>query len=272
MTFLACQRADSHGFLPAQYDNYSVAGTPVTFSGTITGHLLSQFGVARQEDFRLVKEDFSQQISERICAFAGDQSRYIVSISGPPSAGKSTLADELLRRINTLNGDESAVILPMDGFHMDNAVLEQRGLLARKGAPHTFDVEGFAALLNRLKPAETDVLVPVFDRQLDLARAGGRVIRADHRIVLVEGNYLLLDEPMWARLIPLYDFRVALEVHEAILTQRLVQRWLDHGLAQGAAVERAESNDIPNAWQVVSHSLPADCILTTDSADTQFLR
>lgn len=209
-------------------------------------------------------DDVGQLISERICALSDDQSRFIVSISGPPGAGKSTFAEVLLDQVNTLLGEDQAVVLPMDGFHLDNAVLEARGHLARKGAPHTFDSAGFAALMHRVKRADADVVVPVFDRDLDLARAGGRVIRSDHRIVLVEGNYLLLNEPGWSPLFSLFDFRLALVVDEKLLTERLVQRWLDQGLPTDAALKRAESNDLPNARLVTSNSLTADCLVSSE--------
>ncbi len=205
----------------------------------------------------------NKQITDRICTLAEGQSRVLVSISGPPGAGKSTLAEQLERDINERMSENIAVILPMDGYHLDNAVLEERGQMKRKGAPHTFDVAGFAMLLERVKAGDQEVAVPVFDRSLDLSRAGARIIDHSHQIVLVEGNYLLLDQPPWAALYSLFDLRLALEVDEGILTERLVQRWRDHGLPEDAAVNRAESNDLPNARLVASRSQQADCIVST---------
>lgn len=188
--------------------------------------------------------------------------RLIVAIAGPPGAGKSTISEHLR---NTINKGEAApaTIVPMDGFHLDNTILDTRGLRSRKGSPPTFDCAGFAALLERLKHASEDIVIPVFDRRLDLARAGASVVRADHRILLVEGNYLLLDQQPWTRLVPFFDMTIFLEVPFAELERRLIQRWLDHGHSPDAARERALSNDIPNAQLVVSNSRSADYVVAS---------
>jgi pantothenate kinase len=150
----------------------------------------------------------------------------------------------------------------MDGFHLDNAVLEDRGLLPRKGAPETFDVDGFAATLARVRAAEGPVAVPVFDRSLDLARAGARIIEAGRRVIVVEGNYLLLEDAPWSGLAAQFDRTLFLRVDEAELARRLVDRWLGHGLEPAAARARAEGNDLPNARLVLARSRPADIVWT----------
>ncbi len=185
---------------------------------------------------------------------AAGRARFLVAIAGPPGAGKSTLAEALL----PLFPEGSAVIIPMDGFHYDNAVLVRRGLLARKGAPETFDVAGLSATLTRIRAGDDEVAVPVFDREADLARAGAAVVPRDVRFVLVEGNYLLSDEAPWDRLAPLFDFTVFLEVAEPVLEERLVDRWLRHGHSPEDAVARAFSNDIPNARRVLARRRGAD--------------
>jgi len=90
------------------------------------------------------------------------KSRSLIAVAGPPGAGKSTLADILASKLS--GRGETAEVLPMDGFHMDNGILEERGLLARKGAPNTFDLRGFIDVVQAVKAAEDEVLVPVFDR------------------------------------------------------------------------------------------------------------
>lgn len=185
---------------------------------------------------------------------AAGRARLVVAIAGPPGAGKSTLAEALL----PLFPEGSASIVPMDGFHYDNAVLEQRGLLPRKGAPETFDVGGLAATLKRIRAGDEDVVVPLFDRAADLARSGAAVIPRGIRFVLVEGNYLLSDEEPWESLAPLFDFTVFLDVAQPVLERRLVERWLLHGHSSDEAVERAFSNDIPNARRVLARRRPAD--------------
>ena len=135
-------------------------------------------------------------------------------------------------------------------------------LRPRKGAPWTFDVAGLARDLARLRADDGPVLVPVFDRGLDLSRAAAREIGPEVRIVIVEGNYLLLDQAPWDGLAPFWDVTLALDVPEAELHRRLVARWLEHGHDPDAAEARAQANDLPNARTVVRQSRPADRVLS----------
>lgn len=202
-------------------------------------------------------------LSDRIQPLRGKPARVIVGIAGPPASGKSTLADELARRLNAQKCVTSVV--PQDGFHLDNAVLTERGHLPRKGAPHTFDGAGFVHTVRRLKE-RVDVAVPVFDRSRDLAIAGARIVPADAEVVIVEGNYLLFDEAPWFNLAPLWTLSVQLHVPLPELRARLIQRWLGHGLSSAAATRRATSNDIPNAEAVFEKGLPADLTIGPNGA------
>jgi pantothenate kinase len=199
-----------------------------------------------------------ERLGEAILERAGDAARFVVGIAGPPGAGKSTLA-ETLRRDIAAKGIPVAVV-PMDGFHFDDRLLEERGLLPRKGAPETFDAAGFLHLLRRLRAREPDVAIPVFDRAIEIARAGAAIVPAQTRILLVEGNYLLLDEQPWTALSDVFDLTIKLEVPLDELERRLVQRWLDLGYAYSRARDKAMSNDIPNARRVVSSSRAADMV------------
>ena len=114
----------------------------------------------------------------------------------------------------------------MDGFHYDDAVLDARDLRSRKGAPETFDAAGFIHLMRRLR-TEPEVAIPIFDRAMELSRAAADVVGPMDRLLVVEGNYLLLDENPWPELAPLFDLTVWIEVPEAELDRRLVARW-DH--------------------------------------------
>ena len=200
-------------------------------------------------------------LAERVHAMRGDGRRLLVAVAGAPGSGKSTLAEELSRRLNA----QKCVtrVVPMDGFHLDNAVLGERGLLARKGAPETFDSAGFLHLVQRLRE-RTEVIAPVFDRARDLAVAGAQVIPAEAEVVLVEGNYLLFDAPPWFNLAPIWSLSVRLEVPLQDLRARLIQRWLKLGHTSATATRRAEANDIPNAEAVVARALPADIVLTPE--------
>jgi pantothenate kinase len=198
-------------------------------------------------------EVLAQQVAER----ASGRDRFVVALAGPPGAGKSTVAERLVRVLNHRN--EIAALLPMDGFHLDNILLEARGLTHRKGAPETFDAHGYAALLQRARtlPA-TEIAVPIFDRMLDLARAGGAIVAPHHRIIVTEGNYLLVDRDPWADLSSQFDLTIWLDVDDDTLQERLIRRWLHHGLSREAAISRALDNDMQNVAWVKRFSRPAD--------------
>ena len=155
----------------------------------------------------------------------GERKRILVAIAGAPAAGKSTMSETLARLLPA----GSAVVVPMDGFHFDDLILEARGQRQRKGAPETFDFAGFKVLLTRIRANEPDIAIPVFDRSIELSRAGAEIISGDVKFVLVEGNYLLLDEEPWSQLAPLFDFTIYVDVPRDELERRLLQRWDDHG-------------------------------------------
>ncbi|MBN9031719.1 nucleoside triphosphate hydrolase [Rhizobium sp. YJ-22] len=197
-----------------------------------------------------------QAIAAEILRRAGDAKRFVVGIAGPPGAGKSTLADAL--REEFLARDERAEVLPMDGFHMDNAILEARGLLPRKGAPETFDVRGFIDILEAVKRGGEEVLVPVFDRSREIAIASARAVSPQTRIVLVEGNYLLLDEAPWSKLDGRFDYTVYVGPAYDVLEERLRQRWQHYGLDEETIRQKLYGNDLPNGKRVSERSRPAD--------------
>jgi len=183
--------------------------------------------------------------------------RHLVALAGPPASGKSTLAKALAEQLNQTHPNRAAII-PMDGFHYDDAVLEARGDRARKGAPHTFDVAGFAHLLGRLKVnTEPEVAIPLFDRQLEVARAGAAIIAQEVELLLVEGNYLLLERNPWGKLAAYFDLTVMIDVSEAELRRRLSQRWVDFGFDADAVALKVEENDLPNGQEVLHHSRAA---------------
>ena len=181
--------------------------------------------------------------------------RRIIAIVGAPASGKSTLAERLSADI------PNSCIVPMDGFHRDNDDLSRHDLLLRKGAPETFDVAGFLTIVRSLaKQGEVDF--PTFDRGKDcVVEQGGKILATDETI-LVEGNYLLLDEAPWRDLAKCWDFNVFLDVPLEVLEARLVQRWLDNGYDHDGAVKRAQGNDVPNAKRTVQKSMKADHVVS----------
>ena len=184
--------------------------------------------------------------------------RVLVAIAGAPGSGKSTVAEALVAQLNQATPGRAAV-LPMDGYHYDDMLLGQLGRHARKGAPDTFDVLGLRQMLARLRDNFEDaVVVPVFDRDLEIARAGARLIPASVDIVVVEGNYLLLREPPWDTLKPHFDLTVMVDVPEQVLRQRLTARWQSYALSSEEIARKLDEVDLPNGRFVKSESAEAD--------------
>lgn len=196
--------------------------------------------------------DLAREITTRGAA----SDRFIVGVADPPpGAGKSTIAGDIAKAIGA-----GARVVPMDGFHLDNAVLDGLGLRARKGAPETFDALGFVHLMQRLR-AGGDAAIPVFDRDADLARAGADLVTMDDKYIILEGNYLLLDEAPWRDLGLLFDLTVFIDVAEAELDRRLVDRWHHHGKMPAEARHWIDSNDLPYVRRVTQGSRHADSVI-----------
>ena len=197
-------------------------------------------------------------IAARIEALPEGAERRIVAIAGPPGSGKSTLAEAVVATL--VAHGRAAVLMPMDGFHLDDRLLVPRGLRPRKGAPETFDFGGFASTLRRIR-SEASVYLPVFDRSREIAIAGAEEIGPETSIVVVEGNYLALDEDPWRALAALWDYLVFLDVPEAELERRLIDRWLGHGFERAEAEAKARGNDLVNARRINAARLPCDLTL-----------
>ncbi|TDT77093.1 AAA domain-containing protein [Litoreibacter halocynthiae] len=180
--------------------------------------------------------------------------RHLIAVAGPPASGKSTLAEQLADIL------PDAAVVPMDGFHLDNDVLSERGLLGRKGAPQTFDALGFVDLVKALREPAT-VSYPTFDRIRDCVVPDGGEVKADCKTVIVEGNYLLLDSAPWNQLHKLWDVGIFLDVPPEMLRERLLQRWRDHGYSEAEALTKAELNDLPNAQVVMQSAVNATHIV-----------
>ena len=187
---------------------------------------------------------------------AAGAERFMVAIAGPPASGKSTLSHDLRSELEKLG--EIAIVVPMDGFHYDDIILNARGHRPRKGAPFTFDVRGFESLLKRIKACEPEIAIAVFDRSMELSRAAADIVDEKAKFVLIEGNYLLLRELPWNGLRALFDFSIYLKVPSEELERRLIKRWLDHGFDMDYAANWIASNDIHNIREVINNSAGAD--------------
>jgi pantothenate kinase len=186
--------------------------------------------------------------------------RVVLGICGAPGSGKSTLAHQLVHRYGA-----EAVVVPMDGFHLHDDELARLGLSDRKGAPETFDVPGYVALLHRLRTETTHtVYAPEFVRSREESVAGAIAVRPEHRLVVTEGNYLLYDGPGWSDVLPLLDEAWYVESDEELRLSRLVQRHIDHGRPPDLARRWVALSDQPNADLVVGTRAAADLLVEND--------
>ncbi len=183
----------------------------------------------------------------------------LIGIVGPPGSGKSTLAEELI----TLLGD-SAIVVPMDGFHYPQAKLVELGRRERMGAPDTFDRERFAEKLSAVVARDTEVFFPSFDRNIEEPVEDQIVVTPEHERVVVEGNYLLLDYDGWDRVGTLLDVTVYLDIADSVRQERLIARHVAFGKTPEHAVAWVEAVDEANA-AVIARSAPRAAITLSRS-------
>jgi pantothenate kinase len=198
---------------------------------------------------------------DRARALVDGGRRAVLGIAGAPGAGKTTLAEELVQAIGT----PWAAHVPMDGFHLADVELDRLGLRDRKGAPDTFDALGYAGLLRRLREDEDDVIyAPGFERTLEQPIAGAIPVFRDTRLIVSEGNYLLIDEGRWAKVRPLMNevWYVDLDAEERL--RRLVERHIRFGKDESAAVAWATGTDERNAMVIMATRDRADLIVPAE--------
>jgi pantothenate kinase len=198
---------------------------------------------------------------DRARSLTGRGPRAILGIAGSPGAGKTTLAEHLVRELNG-TGEPWVAHVPMDGFHLADVELERLGLRDRKGAPATFDAAGYAALLRRLREDTDDVVyAPGFERGLEQPIAGAIPVLPTARLVVTEGNYLLLADGLWARVRPTLDEVWFCEIDEAERLRRLVARHEEFGKGHDEAVAWVAGTDQLNADLVAAGRDRADLVV-----------
>lgn len=177
--------------------------------------------------------------------------RALLGLAGAPAAGKSTLAHRLVDGVNDRLGTDTAAYVPMDGFHLSNAQLDRLGLRARKGAPDSFDVDGYVQLLRRLRTArQGPVYAPGFSRRLDEPVAASLVVPPETRLVVTEGNYLADDGPGWEQVRDLLDELWYVDAPQTLREQRLLHRHVRGGRTEREAHDFIAASERPNARRV----------------------
>lgn len=210
--------------------------------------------------------------------------RYLLGIAGIPGSGKSTFAAQLLKQIHHQRPG-SVRLVPMDGFHLPNDKLEQLGLGSRKGSPETFDANAFVSLLQQAQLVDSKINFPIYDRkQHAVVLRDEPASKMDHqvRIVLTEGNYLLLRRQPWLLLRHVLDQCWFLHTDPQVAKRWLIGRHVQGGRSAQEAHKRYENNDGPNTYEILSNSREPDLIFswpesngpragvtdTTDTTDT----
>ncbi len=196
----------------------------------------------------------------RARALIASGQRKILGIAASPGAGKSTLAQALAQ---ALGGQ--AQVVPMDGFHLANSELQRLGRAARKGAPDTFDAQGYLHLLQHIRaqqPGQT-LYAPEFRREIEEAIAGAIAIEASTPLIITEGNYLLLEDDAWAGVRWALDEAWFLDLTPDVRQQRLLERHMRYGRSREAALQWIEHTDEPNAQRVQRSSHRADWVIAS---------
>lgn len=198
---------------------------------------------------------------KRIVRLLDKRERVLIGIVGPPGAGKSTIAQAVVNTVEQ-HLPEQVALVPMDGYHLAESAIERLGLDDSKGGPETFDVFGYVALLERLRHADGEIVyAPKFRPDIDDSVPAAIPVNPDVRVVVTEGNYLLLDTPPWSMVRPLLDESWYIQVDEATRRERLIVRHIRFKADAATARTRALGPDQRNAELVEAARNRADLII-----------
>jgi pantothenate kinase len=200
-----------------------------------------------------------EALADRLEVLAAARPRVLVGIAGAPGAGKSTLAASVAAALAARS--VPVVVVPMDGFHLADVALDALGRRQAKGAVDTFDGAGYAAVLARILEEDATVWAPAFDRELEQPIAGSIPVAHGTRVVITEGNYLLLPEEPWGRVRRLLDEAWYVDIDEPLRHSRLVARHVRFGKSRSAAEAWVRDVDDVNAARIAPTAGRADLVL-----------
>ncbi|OBB20374.1 nucleoside/nucleotide kinase family protein [Mycolicibacterium setense] len=201
----------------------------------------------------------------RVLVRAAEPGTSVIGITGAPGAGKSTLTEALVAAARARLGGDAVAHVPMDGFHLADVELRRLGRLERKGAPDTFDVAGYAALLSRIRRRTETVYAPGFERDAEQPIAGAIPVFPHAAVVLTEGNYLLLDNPGWSAVAAEIDEIWYCAIQDDVRVERLVARHIAFGKPADEARVWVAEVDEPNARLVAATAARADLAVSIDA-------
>ncbi|MFI5935252.1 nucleoside/nucleotide kinase family protein [Actinoplanes sp. NPDC051494] len=198
----------------------------------------------------------------RAVALVTGERRAVLGIVGPPAAGKTTLAEELVAAVAARTPPGWVAHVPMDGYHLADAELDRLGNRDRKGAPDTFDAYGYAALLRRLLDDSGEIVyAPGFERTIEQPVAGAIPVHPEARLIVSEGNYLLVDDDRWTRARPLLAEIWYADLDRGSRLERLIARHVRFGKPEPEAVAWATGTDEANAAVIAATRDRADLIV-----------
>ncbi|MCX6453623.1 MAG: nucleoside/nucleotide kinase family protein [Actinobacteria bacterium] len=197
-------------------------------------------------------------VEEIASLLQGSKPRTMIGIVGKPGAGKSTVVTEIQKQFST----EDVAIIPMDGYHLSNEELIRLGRRERKGAPDTFDVEGFISLITRVRnEIDKDHTFHIFHREIEASKADEGIVLQNTKVIVIEGNYLFSEEHNWSEVFPLLDQSWFIEIDDEIRMQRLITRHIKYGKTPQEAEDWSRGSDEANAKFIAKTASRAERII-----------